>query len=334
MNVRGFIKGLCVLGVAAIITSCGKPEQTTPEGPGRRPTPRPSKPHIALIMKAISNPFFKTMADGATSAAIRLNVTLSCRSVTRETDFEEQARLVEQMVAQGVGAIIVAPADSKAIVTPLLEAQRRRIPIINIDNRIDTATAQAAGLRVLTFIGPDNAAGAEKSTDHLIQAVGGKGRIAMLEGIRGVNNAEQRKVGFRRAVAKTNGAVSIATMDTAEWATDLAKTKMEGILARYPDLAGVFCANDNMAFGAIAAIESAGRTGKVLVAAYDNLAAAQENIRAGRMVCTIEQHPDLMGALGVENALKAIRGEPIAAEIAVPTDLITSETLRKAKPQQ
>lgn len=330
MRSRRSVEMLCIVGMLALAFGCGKTEEGMPSaGAGRRPSSRSGKAHIALIMKAISNPFFKTMADGATSAAAKLNVRLTCLSVPKETDFEQQARLVEQMVAQNVDAIVIAPADSKAIVSPLLEAQKKGIPIINIDNRIDTATARAAGLKVLTFIGPDNAAGAEKSTDYLIQMIGGKGEIAMLEGIRGVNNAEQRKAGFLRAVAKTNGAVTVAAMDTAEWATDLGKSKMEGLLTRCPNLVGVFCANDNMAIGAISAIESAGRSGKVHVTAYDNLQAAQETILAGKMDATIEQHPDLMGYMGVENALVASRGDTIPAEIAVPTDLITAETLKK-----
>jgi len=330
MNSRYSLKALCVLGMAVVLACGGKEEQITkPGAPGEAPKARAAKPHIALIMKAISNPFFKTMADGAESAARKFDVRLTCLSVPRETDFEQQAQLVENMVAQNVSAIVIAPADSKAIVSPLLEAQKKGIPIINIDNRIDSETARAAGLRVLTFIGPDNAAGAEKSTDHLIKAIGGKGAIAMLEGIRGVQNAEARKAGFLRAVEKTKGAVKVAAVETAEWATDLGEKKMSGILTRNPDLVGVFCANDNMALGALAAIESEGKTGKVRVTAYDNLVAAQENILAGKMDATIEQHPDLMGAMGVEYALKAIHGEKIPAEIPVPTDLITAETLKK-----
>jgi len=330
MSGRCFVKMMCMLGMLVVIACGGKETQPAKsEAPGGKPKPRTTKPHIALIMKAISNPFFKTMADGANSAADKFGVRLTCLSVPKETDFEQQAQYVENMVAQNVSAIVIAPADSKAIVSPLLEAQKKGIPIINIDNRIDTATAHSAGLKIVTFIGPDNAAGAEKSTDYLIKMIGGKGKVAMLEGIRGVANAEARKQGFLRAVAKTNGAGAVEAMETAEWATDMGEKKMSGILTRIPNLAGVFCANDNMAFGAMAAIESAGKAGKVRVTAYDNLRAAQDAILEGKMDATIEQHPDLMGAMGVENALKAIRGEKIPAEIPVPTDLITAETLKK-----
>ncbi len=313
----------------ALFFSCSDGKEAS-EQKGKAPS-RAKRPHIALVMKAISNPFFKTMAEGATRAARQADVQLTCLSINKETDFEEQAKMIESMTAQRVDAIIIAPADSVAVISPLLEAQKRNIPIINIDNRIDPAAATSAGLKVLTFIGPDNAAGAEKSTAYLIEKIGGKGKIAMLEGIRGADNAEQRKKGFLRAVEKTNGAVQVVAMETAEWMTDLGERKMAGILTRHPDLAGVFCANDSMAVGAIAAIKSAGKIGKVRVAAYDNLESAQQAILAGEMDATIEQHPDLMGALGVENALKAIRGEPIPPEIPVPTDLITAETLKQQK---
>jgi len=306
-----------MLAVAALVALVG----CAPEEEG-------GAPKIALIMKAISNPFFQTMADGATSAAAELQINLTTLSVPRETDFDEQAKHVENMIAQSMDAIVIAPADSKAIVSPLLEAQRKGIHIINIDNRIDTATAQQEGLKVLTFIGPDNAEGAEKSTDYLIQVIGGKGQVVMLEGIRGVNNAEQRKAGFLRAVAKTNGAVTVAGMDTANWAQDQGQEKMAALLTRFPNGAGVFCANDNMALGAIAAIESAGKTGQVHVTAYDNLESARQAILEGKIDATIEQHPFKMGYMGVEYALKAIRGETFPNEIRVPTDLITAETIR------
>jgi ribose transport system substrate-binding protein len=96
---------------------------------------------------------------------------------------------------------------------------------------------------------------------------------------------------------------------------------------------GVFCANDSMALGVIQAVETAGKAGKIVIVAYDNLKAAQDAIRAGKMHGTIEQHPDLMGAKGVEIALKIVAGEKVANEIPIPTDLITAETLAKgAKP--
>jgi ribose transport system substrate-binding protein len=117
-------------------------------------------------------------------------------------------------------------------------------------------------------------------------------------------------------------------MDTGEWMTEPALRKMEGILNQHPELKGVFCANDMMALGAIKAIDAAGKTGKIVVTAYDNLQSAQEAIKAGALYATIEQHPDRMGELGVEYALKLFKGESLPPIVPVETDLITLETLK------
>lgn len=280
---------------------------------------------VALLMKARTNPFFDQMARGAEQAAAEQGAALSVMAIDRETDTAGQAAQVETAVARGAQVILIAPADSKAIIAPLLQAQARGVRIINLDNRIDPEAARRAGLNVATFIGPDNRSGARKSTEALIEAMGGAGEIAMLEGIRGVDNAEARKQGFLDAVEATDGKVRVVAMDSAEWATEPAQRKMEAILNAHPDLKGVFCANDMMALGAIQAIGSAGKTGQVLVSGYDNLEPARQAIAAGTLVATIDQHPALMGARGVEAAVALMAGEPVDSEIAVPTDLVTRQ---------
>jgi len=311
--------GLCT----AILSGCGK---TEPQPAATKDAKK--QPCIALIMKARTNPFFHTMEIGATEAARKLGVKLIVSSVDRETDFAKQGGLVENAASQGVDAILIAPADSKAIVSPLLDAQKKGIRIVNLDNRIDAAAAKAVGLKIEAFIGPDNADGAYKATRHLIKLMGGAGKVAMLEGIRGVDNGEQRKRGFQKAVGEVKDKIQVVAMESGEWMTEPAQRKMEGILARFPDLQGVFCANDSMALGVIQAVETAGKAGKVFIVAYDNLKAAQDAIRSGKMHGTIEQHPDLMGAKSVEVAIDLLAGKPVPAEVPVQTDLITADTLK------
>ncbi|MBN1346748.1 MAG: substrate-binding domain-containing protein [Phycisphaerae bacterium] len=289
------------------------------------------KPRIALIMKARTNPFFHQMEVGARRAADKHGVDLRVASVDRETDFAKQGGLVENAIAQGVDAILIAPADSKAIVSPLLDAQGKGIKIINLDNRIDPEAAKSAGLNVETFIGPDNADGAYKASLHLIKLMGGKGKVALVSGIPGVDNGEQRKKGFFKAVAEHKDTIQLMAEESADWMTEPALRKMSGILARHPDITGVFCANDSMALGAIQAVESAGKAGKIFIVGYDGIKPARDAIRAGKMHGTIEQHPDLMGERGVETALKILAGQTVPKEMPTRTDLITAETLREEK---
>jgi ribose transport system substrate-binding protein len=325
--IKHFGAVILVIAVTSGMISC-REKQSGPTASG----PAAGDLRIALLMKARTNPFFEQMAAGAERAASQLGVSLQVMAIDKETDTAGQAAQVETAIGQGVRVILIAPADSKAIIAPLLQAQARGIKIINLDNRIDPAAAKQAHLKVETFIGPDNAEGARKSTEALIEKIGGAGKLAMLEGIRGVDNAENRKKGFLQAVEAAGGKVQVVAMDTAEWATEPAQKKMEAILNSHPDLAGVFCANDMMALGAIQAIASAGKAGKVVVTGYDNLKAAQQAIRAGTLHATVEQHPDLMGELGVKMAIALAEGKTLAPETPVPTDPITAKDLADSQP--
>lgn len=307
----------------------GCDQQGSPGGATTRPAGRP---RIALSMKSRQNPFFAQMEAGAKAAAERLNVDLESLATDKETDTEKQTSQVETVISKGVDVILMTPVDSKAIIAPLLQAQQRGIKIINIDNRIDVAEAQKAGLKIEAFIGPDNVEGARKSAMAMIEKVGKEGgKIAMIEGVRGADNAEQRKKGFNQAVeqAKADGySIEVAAMDTGEWMTEPAQRKMEGMLTQHPDLKGVFCANDMMALGAIQAVKSAGKAGQIVITAYDNLEAARDAIRAGTLYATVEQHPYKMGELGVEYAVKLIKGEDIPEVVPVETDLITAAEVK------
>jgi ribose transport system substrate-binding protein len=292
------------------------------------PDLKPSREYkIALIMKTFSNPFFQTMDEGAKAEAGELGIDLSSQAAPKETSDEQQAGLVENAIASGVDVICIAPADSKTLIPSLLKANEAGIPVINLDNRIDPDAAGEAGLELVTFIGPDNAEGAEKAVRHLAETMGGTGNVAMLEGIRGVDNAEARERGFERAM-EDYPAIVVVDSQSAKWELEQGDTVFANMLTAHPDIGGLFCANDMMALGALRAIEAAGKQGDVLVAAYDNLEAAQEKLKSGDLLCTIEQHPDLMGAYGVRCAVALLEGHDIPKEIAVPTDLITKESLQ------
>ena len=288
---------------------------------------RQRKTQIALIMKASSNPFFARMEEGAKQAADSLGVDLLVGTITKETDITQQISIIENMIVQSVNAILIAPADSKAIVNVLKKAQNRGIHIINLDNRIDTETAKAAGLNIDCYIGVDNEKGGKMAGDYLVKLLHGKGKVAMLEGIRGVDNAEARKRGFLKAIENTD--CKLVASQSANWAQDQGLDIFANMLQAHRDIKGLFCANDMMALGAIQAIDQAGKTGKIFVTSYDNLKAAQQAILAGQLMATIEQHPELMGYEGVVAAVDVTKGKTVPKEKLVRLDLITKDKLKK-----
>jgi len=179
-------------------------------------------------------------------------------------------------------------------------------------------------LRITSYVGVDNEEGGRMSGAYLVQLLGGKGRVAMLEGIRGVDNAEARKQGFLKSLQGTG--VELAASQSANWLQDQALDVFSNMLQANSDLDGLFCANDMMALGAIQALRQAGKSGQVRVTAFDNIEAAQLALCEGVLHATIDQHPELMGYYGVLIAKEALAGR-VTREKLVPLELITRENL-------
>ena len=261
---------------------------------------------IVLIVKTRNNPFFKPMIEAFEQAAKALGAEAEVQAPPQEMDKEKQFALVQTVVGKGVKAICIAPADSKAIVPALKAAQDAGIIVINLDNRIDAETAKAQGLALGGYVGADNEQGGKLAGEAMLTALNNTGSVAVLEGIRGVDNAEARKRGFTKA---TDGKLKIAASETAEWDTEKAYAKTQGILAAHPEITGIFCANDKMAVGAIKAVAEAGKTGKITVIGYDNIPDVQPSLASGAMAATIEQHPDQMGKYGAKMAVGILNGK-------------------------
>jgi ribose transport system substrate-binding protein len=283
-----------------------------------------AKPKLALVMKSLANEFFGTMADGARrhQAAHPEGYELIVNGIRNETDLGEQVNLVEQMIAQQVNAIVIAPADSKALVTVLKRAREAGILVVNIDNKLDAAVLKQAGLTI-PFVGPDNRVGARTVGEALAKQLRPGDPVAIIEGIPTAFNGQQRRLGFEDAM-KTAG-LSVVTVQSGDWEMEKANIVAAAILSEHPDLKAILCANDSMALGAVAAIQAAGKAGKVLVAGFDNITAIRPLLADGRVVATADQHADQLAVFGIEAALKILKGEALPADQTTAVDLITSQ---------
>lgn len=295
---------------------CGRAENSEKErGPG-------GKPKIALVMKSLANEFFSTMAEGAKKhqSANAATYDLIVNGIKNETDLGEQVNLVEQMIAQRVNAIVIAPADSKALVTVLRHAKDAGILVINIDNKLDADVLKQAGLTV-PFVGPDNREGARKVGEALAKKLKAGDEVAIVEGIPTAFNGQQRRLGFEDAM-KTAG-MKIVSVQSGLWEIEKANAVAAGILSEHPQLKAILCANDNMALGAVAAVQSAGKSGAVLVVGFDNISAIKPMLEKGQVVATADQHADKLAVFGIEAALKILKGEAPPADQTTAVDLIT-----------
>lgn len=285
------------------------------------------KPRVALIMKSLANEFFSTMAEGAKThqAEHAAEYELVVNGIKDERDLSRQVALVDEMVASGVDAIVIAPADSKALVPALRKAQKAGVIVINIDNRLDAEVLQQEGISI-PFVGPDNKAGAQQVAAHLATKLSKGDSVLVLEGIRTSFNAQQRREGFEAAM--TAAGIEIAASQSAEWEMSKANTIASSMLSEHADAKAILAANDSMALGAIAAVKSAGKSGEVLVVGFDNITAVQQAIKDGKILATADQHGDQLAVFGIEAALKMLADPNTKPEdIQTPVDLITQESL-------
>lgn len=311
---------LFCLGTALLLSACNESGEMTSDAD------TDGKPVVALVMKSLANEFFKTMEDGAKAhqAENGESYSLIANGIKNETDLAQQVALVEQMVSRGVDAIVIAPADSKALVPALKKARDAGIVVINIDNKLDRAVLAETGA-IIPFVGPDNREGAKAVGEALAATLEAGAKVAILEGIPTAFNAQQRRAGFEDAMKAAEA--EIVSVQSAQWEMEKANTVSSGILTSHPDLAAILASNDSMALGAAAAVKASGKQDQVKIVGFDNISAVQAMIKDGRILATADQHGGKLAVFGIEAALKILSGERQPEEKTTPVDLVTKESL-------
>ena len=280
-----------------------------------------AKPTVALVVKTLNNQFFIDMEAGAKAAADSLGIELIVQAPEREIDVERQMQIVENLIQRNVKVLLLVPNGSKEIVPAVVKANAATIPVVVVDTRVDAATLTADGGRVTTFIGSDNEDGGRMAGVFLIERLGGKAKVAVLEGVPGHETADARLRGFRKALA-ASPTMQIVASQPANMERDQAFNVTQNILQAHPDITALFACNDVMALGALEAIQAAGKATAISVVGFDAQDDARKAISEKRMAATIAQNPREMGRLAVLTAWRLIRGEAVPVEQPVAISLV------------
>ncbi|MGO1054871.1 sugar ABC transporter substrate-binding protein [Crossiella sp. CA198] len=308
-----------VIAVAAVVAftaaACGQ------ESNGLTVPPPSGDPKVCLVMKSLANEFFKTMQKGAQEhVEAQGGIKLIASGIPNETDVDGQVAEVEKCVTQKVDAIVLAPADSTALVASVRKAVDAGIKVVNIDVELEPGALRQAGLDV-PFVGPDNREGARLAGMELGKAIGARSKVIILEGIPGAANGELRVKGFKDAVQQTN--MVLTASRTANWETDQAHSVLGALLTANPDVKGVLAANDSMALGAVKAIEEQNLAGKVKVVSFDNIPAIKPLLLNGSVVATVEQFASAQAARGIDQAVRMVKGEKVTGWQKTPVEVKT-----------
>ena len=285
------------------------------------------KPKVALVMKSLANEFFLTMEDGAKvyQKEHANDFDLVANGIKDESDTGNQIRIVEQMIVSGVDALIIAPADSKALVPVLKKAMDAGITVVNIDNRLDPGVLKSKGISV-PFVGPDNRKGARLVGDYLAKHKLKAGdQVGIIEGVPTTTNAQQRTAGFKDAMEAAQ--MKVVSVQSGNWEIDKGNAVAAAMLNAYPDLKALLAGNDSMALGAVSAVRAAGKTGQVHVVGYDNIRAIKPMLKDGRVLATLEQHGADQAVFGIQAALQMLKDQKPAVDadnvIQTPVELVT-----------
>lgn len=286
----------------------------------------PEKPKVALVMKSLANEFFLTMEDGAKAYQKEhaAEFELISNGIKDESDTANQIRIVEQMIVSRVDALVIAPADSKALVPVLKKAMDAGIQVVNIDNQLDADVLKSKNLQV-PFVGPDNRKGAGLVGAYLAKQLKAGDEVGIIEGVPTTTNAQQRTAGFKDAMDAAQ--MKVVSVQSGNWEIDKGNAVASAMLNEYPNLKALLAGNDSMALGAVSAVRAAGKAGKVMVVGYDNINAIKPMLKDGRVLATADQFAARQAVFGIEAALKKVKGEKVETNdkgvIETPVELVT-----------
>jgi ribose transport system substrate-binding protein len=203
----------------------------------------------------------------------------------------KQVADVNSMIAQGVDVIFLAPREEKPLIPAVMAAKKAGIPVILLDRSVDPKLAKA-GQDYLTFIGSDFIKEGQRVAEWLAKNANGKTKIIELEGTTGSSPANDRKKGFDDAI-KAAGGFEIVASQSGDFARDKGRQVAEALLQAHPDATVVYAHNDEMAIGAITAIEAAGKVpGKdILVLSIDGGKEAVQAVVDGKIGAVVECNP-------------------------------------------
>ncbi|SAL38230.1 periplasmic binding protein/LacI transcriptional regulator [Caballeronia turbans] len=304
---------------ACALSACGF-------APARDVRAASDKASVALVMKSLNDPFVVSMIEGARNYQRHYasQLDLATNGTLTDNDVAGQAHIVETLIEGKVNAIVIAPADSKALLPAAAKAVAAGIIVIAIDNPFDEAAQEAANITI-PFVGPDSRRGAKLVGAYLGSKLKAGDEVGIIEGPSNDLNARQRTLGFK----ETMNAAGMRIADTAsgDWTVASGKSVALQMLYAHPDVRGLLCANDNIAMGAIDAIRIAGKKGRVLVTGYNNIDAVQPMLDDGRLLATVEQFGARQAVFGVDVAVKALlekrRQRDLSPYMETPVQLVT-----------
>ncbi|HDU8676797.1 TPA: ribose ABC transporter substrate-binding protein RbsB [Proteus mirabilis] len=272
-----------------------------------------AKESIALVISTLNNPFFVTMKDSAQKEADKLGYDLVVLD-SMDNPAKELAN-VQDLTVKGTRLMLINPTDSDAVGNAVLMANKAKIPVVTLDRVANKG-------EVVSHVASDNRLGGKMAGDYIAEKVGNDAKVIQLEGIAGTSASRERGEGFKQAIDAHK--LNILASQPADFDRTKGLNVMQNLLTANPSVQAVFAQNDEMALGALRALQTAGRT-DVLVVGFDGTNDGIKAVNRGVLGATIAQRPDQIGIIGIQTADKILKGEKVDPTIPVELELVTQK---------
>ncbi len=276
------------------------------------------KPKIYVVLKTLNSEYFQFIEAGAKAAFKDFDADGTVMAPSNQTQVMEQVNMIEDLLNKNPDGLVLTPSQPATVIPALEKYKAKKVPVVLLDSDVEWDGKT-------TYIGNDDELCGQKAGETLGAKLNKGDKVAILEGISGTPTSARRVQGAKEALEKAG--MTVAASEAANWDRVEAVSVMENILQAHPDIKGVVAANDEMALGAIRASEAKGM--KIAVVGMDGIVEAIESIQKGSLDASIAVKTYDMGYKGVENAIKAIRGENVPKQIVTEIDVITKDNAQE-----
>ena len=286
------------------------------------------KPTIALVPGLTTDAFYITMHKGAMAAADALGVELLFQG-SPEWNASLQIPILNAVIAKKPDAILIAPNDKQQLIAPLKAAADAGIAVICVDTFIDDGVFQdgmGGGDFPISYVASDNVLGGVMAGNALANAIGKKGTVYVSNVKPGISTTDQREEGFKAAMANYPDITVLETQFNDDDANK-ASAQVNAVVARAPDLAGIFGANLFSAIGSADGVKAMGKSGEIKVVAFDAPTRIVDDLKSGLVDMAIAQHPAEIGYMGVMVAFGHVTGNPVPVSVGTGFTVMTADNI-------
>jgi len=298
------LTGFTLLAVGSL-AACGGQLGVTPDSGIR----------VGFVPKALNQEYWVNTAHGAAAGGKEAHATVLTEAGLADTQVDEQINIVQNLVSENVSALVIAPTDSD-LLKPVLDQVAKKIPVILFDSPIPGWKPQTG------FVGTPNRAGGERMGHYLAKVIP-NGTLAIIRGIPGSQVDIDRVDGVLAGIKGAH--IKVVKEVSANFDREQAVGAMEDILQTNPHVSAVFCANDQMALGALQSLEANNATGRVKLVGFDGAIEATQAIIAHKMFATVAQDPYGMAEIAVEEAVAKVKGHSVPQNVNTGDPLVTQQ---------